>query len=260
MKDKSQEQHRPAYAFTLIELLVVIAIIGILASMLLPALSRAKTAAKVASARTEMANLNSAISQYQSDYNVLPASTNAVAAAATRSLDFTFGTILVSTGPTGGPVSPLETLVGRGNPIVPPTVVNSPIETAEGAYQNVNSEVIAILTDAAFWPESNSVSPHMYNTRSGSLFNARRTSDTNSPGIDPYYILRDPWGLPYIITLDLNYDGKCVDPIWTSDTVMGNNIPIAGSSAIWSFGPYKTISRTQPGTSAVNKYAVKSWQ
>lgn len=66
-KYTSRGQASQAGAFTLIELLVVIAIIALLASMMLPALSRAKEKAKVVKVHTELNGVGLALEMYSED-------------------------------------------------------------------------------------------------------------------------------------------------------------------------------------------------
>ncbi len=67
--------HQPStikHAFTLIEMLVVIAIIGILMSLLIPALSGARHRARVTRARMEMNQIETAWISYRNDHRELP--------------------------------------------------------------------------------------------------------------------------------------------------------------------------------------------
>jgi prepilin-type N-terminal cleavage/methylation domain-containing protein len=253
-------------AFTLIELLTVIAIIAILAGMLLPALSMTKINAQKKMAQTEEANLVGAINQYNANYSRLPASTNAVVAAGTN--DFTFGTTLTNSAVTPQVAGGYWNL----NYQLPPVASFEPGTSRRGqagsAYQNYNSEVIAILRDDAYWPESNYPTAHIYNPQQTQLFTAKPAVTTNSPGIATNDVFLDPWGNPYIVTLDLNYDGKCWD--YALNLAYQNNVPrptapllIPGSAIVWSFGPYyKTaLLPGQPLNSANNKKTlVMSWQ
>jgi prepilin-type N-terminal cleavage/methylation domain-containing protein len=254
MTNTFPEEHRGKGAFTLIEMLTVIAIIGILAAMLVPTLAGAKKRAMEKMAKVEMSGLNSAISQYYSEYNSLPASTNASALG----VDFTYG--VQASSPTLGAALPYNgQSIVSGQVVAQPTTLYTHIPPGGSSYQNVNSEVMAILTDAAYFPET---AAHTYNSRSIPFYTAKPGTATNSPGLYPGdCVLRDPWGLPYIITLDLNYDGKCWDSIWYG--YFHTSVP--GSSMVWSFGQmgtgqYGPIAPNKPPTVSPNKYLLTSWQ
>ena len=263
-------QHRYARrGFTLIELLVVISIIAILAGLLLPVIIKAKQRAKVAQAKVEIHNIVGAISKYEADYSRYPASARARAAA--KDVDFTFGTRNLA---QSGSTPPLKDKNGKPLPIIE----NTPDQSD---HENSNAEVMSALLDLEKFRDGDPTlnKQHALNPNKAPYLNVKEVSDFKSAGVGLDGVYRDPWGNPYIITVDLNGDNKCRDAFYKLGSV--SQIPNGGDKGlnglyrsvssdqnsfeankpimVWSFGPDGLISDKQKANVGMNKDNILSW-
>ncbi len=235
---------------TLVEFIVVAVLICVLVALLLPVTSeRDRKRTPIVQARKDMADLRSAIDIFRNDYSRFPIPTRI---AALTNADFTFGTVQTT---------------------LAPSVMN-------GVQAN-NSEIMQFLLGSGA-PAGTTPNPDvaLLNPKRIQYFNARRADDTNSPGLGPDLVMCDPWGNPYIITLDLDGDGKCTDAFYRLASVSRNPPPshrpaltnavgadplkddfaIPGSVVIWSFGPDGKIDPTQWKDAGANRDNVVSWR
>lgn len=252
--------------FTLVELLVVIAIIGVLAAMLFPVIIGVQKKAKIAKAKLEEKDIANAITAYQADYGRFPLTTVEKANSSALGLDLTLG---LTIAPASGPALP-------------------------AFYTEGNFNLISILMDLETLPDGT------VSTNKGHVFNPKMTkylagkfsgynpSSTEQPlgGIDLQGNYRDPWGNPYIITMNTSYSMESaqgaqgtLDAFYSLNTVSantgtsgkfglvnstdpgaGNHYRYHGSVMVWSLGPdgkYQTDAKADAG---FNKDNVLSWQ
>jgi prepilin-type N-terminal cleavage/methylation domain-containing protein len=262
MKTMPIQSRRPRAGFTIVELLTVIAIIAILAAMLLPVLAAAKTHAQKVQARLEIQNLVTAIEKYDSDYGRFPVSSTVQNAAGTN--DFTYGWVFQT---ETVPVQ-VQTFAGSGNILS-------------------NAEVIAILMDNTTLANGVNTN-HVKNPQQTIFLNPKMSGYDPSVdkgqalgGVDVNGVYRDPWGNPYIISMDLNYDENCKDSFYCLDKVSGfnqtkanpglnglvnpdttqnDNFQYRGKVMVWSAGPNGKIDPADPATDKENRDNILSWQ
>ena len=117
---------------------------------------------------------------------------------------------------------------------------------------------------------------HVKNPQQTIFLNAKMSGyDPSQPGppvggVDVNGLYRDPWGSPYVITMDLNYDEQCEDVFYEKPVVAGGigglvlqsdgNYALHSKVMVWSAGPDKMIDPNAAGNTGANKDNILSWQ
>ena len=99
-------------------------------------------------------------------------------------------------------------------------------------------------------------------------------TSTTLGGVGSDGVFRDPWGSPYIVTVDANYDGKTIDAFYGQGSVSAadRNEGLSGLTRVkggyqanspvlvWSLGPDGLASASEKANQGVNKDNILSWQ
>jgi prepilin-type N-terminal cleavage/methylation domain-containing protein len=235
--------------FTLIELLTVIGIIAILASLLMVVIPQVVTRAKARKARLEMAQITAAIESYESRHGHFPVAPATAGLSTPPNPDLTYGGIFQT--PTG--------------PLSIGTVVSGSVIQ--------NDQLVAVLMNFATYPNTTTPSVNansQANPEKTDYLNAPMSGDTSSPGVGTDLVYRDPWGHPYVISLDLNDDGLCEDAFYKLPAISGGgltglilqtdgNYAFHGRIMVWSAGPDGKLNSGSPANRDENKDNLLNW-
>ncbi len=162
--------------FTLIELLTVIAIIAILMGLLLPVVNASKNAARKASAKNDLTQFVNAVKNFYTDYGVYPV--DSANLGTTNDQEY---------GASG------ETHNRDVVNVLRADTASSDTLATGGSACGINTRQVVYLDVPLV---KNNLNPQ-------SGLASTTTTGAGGVGGDWY----DPWGTPYIIAIDANYNG-----------------------------------------------------
>jgi prepilin-type N-terminal cleavage/methylation domain-containing protein len=212
---------RPAHAFTLIELLVVIGIIAILVGLLFPAFKAVQNQARQTQAKNDLTQIVNAVNAFYTDYGKYPTSltpdtTATYGAAGASTNDLLFNELRACHLVNG--------------------VLNDPSCSAADV---LNMRQIVYISPPCVKNAANPIS-------------GIGVPGTGAPA--PVGQFWDPWGTPYNVRIDGNYDSVITPNPYTANTSAGPS-PLSLGVIGWSRGADKA-----QGTDFSASDDVISWQ
>jgi hypothetical protein len=157
--------------------------------------------------------------------------------------------------------------------------------TIPANYYPSNNEVIAILMDVTNTTVTAVNQNHQKNPQQTMFLNAKPSNwdpsqgGTPQAGVGNDLVYRDPWGNPYVITINLNADNQTKDPFYSLTAVSGpsgnsspglnglinpdgtaDNFRFHGNVMVWSAGPDGRVDPLSGANSSLNKDNILSWQ
>lgn len=191
-------------------------------------------------APSEIQGLHAAIRQFEKKYNFFPVAKATFQRCRDTDSDFTFG-------------------------------IPDPLGLAMARWGN--AEIMDILLVREKLP-----SKELQNFRKIKFMVLMQARSTNDSELGPGGIYRDPWGHPYVITLDLNGDGYSEDTVYSRPAVSARYVGKSGSLPfdrsgtdpdsfrlkaeimIWSLGPDGKADPNVPADEGVNTDNILSWE
>jgi prepilin-type N-terminal cleavage/methylation domain-containing protein len=207
-------------AFTLIELLVVIAIIIILAGLLFPAYQAVQNQARKTQAKNDLTQIVNAVNAFYTEYGRYPT---------TATNDVVYGCATINVA-LPGPAPANSTNNALFNEL---RAVGTP---------TLNTRLIVYISPPDVKDPAN--------PRSGIAIQAT-TINGISVAIGDFV---DPWGTPYNVRIDGDYDNSAINPYGAQTAGGAGSDPVQTGVVAWSLGSDQTLGTKISGNVGDNVY------